>query len=249
MNQPLVTRFLDIRDIPALLKLETRQWQDHQAADAETLHKRIESHPQLCIGSFCAHSGEVLASLFMRPISQQELQQARSWTDCAVGTGNTSLANCGGSLFGISLTSVDPDAVSAICEFFWPLALKNGWHEIYFGSPIPGLERALLADPSLDVTSYVKSRRGGLPRDPQLRYYHGRGIQEIVAVLPNYFPHAASLNYGVMLRCRVPFSRWQSLWALLPKGLLQAVVRWLFILSGVSAGRPKPPSGLEGVNP
>ncbi|MFM8900099.1 MAG: hypothetical protein ACKOF9_09145 [Burkholderiales bacterium] len=184
MNKPLVTRFLDTRDIPALLALETRQWEDHQAADAQALHQRIASHPRLCIGSFCARSGEALASLFMRPISQQELQQARSWIDCAVGK-QAALATCpGSSLFGISLTSVAPEAAQALFDFFWPHALKNGWHDIYLGSPIPGLQRARQADPSLDVMAYATAKRGGLPRDTQLRYYHRKGFQEIVSVLP-----------------------------------------------------------------
>lgn len=243
-----VTRFLTVSDIPALLRLERRQWEAHQAASPETLRQRIENHPQLCMASFCAQSGEALASLFMRPISQQEIQQARTWTDCSVGAspGPTGQRRC--SLFGISLTSVEPQAALALFDFFWPHALKNGWRDIYLGSPIPGLQRALATDPQLDVHTYVHAKRGGLPRDTQLRYYHRKGFQEIVSVLPDYFPHEASLNHGVLLRGHVPLSQLNPLWALLPMELLQALLKGLVWLSGVQAGRARP-TDMQGVAP
>ncbi len=248
MTPQLVTRFLTVHDIPALLQLEERQWETHQAASAEALRQRIEKHPELCIGSFCVHGGEAFASLFMRPISQPELEQARSWADCASGTHQAQASKRCASLFGISLTSVDPQAALALFDFFWPHALKNGWRDIYLGSPIPGLQRALAADPNLDIHTYVHTKRGGLPRDTQLRYYHRKGFQQIVSVLPDYFPHEASLNHGVLLRGHVPLSRWNPVWSLLPMNVLQALLRGLVRLSGVQAGRAKP-SGMQGVNP
>ena len=42
-------------------------------------------------------------------------------------------------------------------------------------------------------------RHGGLPLDPQLRYYHRRGFKDLVAVRPDYFPHAGGTGYGVRL--------------------------------------------------
>lgn len=248
MPKVIVSRFLSVNDIPRLLQLEQCQWEAHQAADASALRQRIERHPDLCVGSFCARSGDVLASLFMRPISQREIQQARSWTECAVDRTDGSAAARGHSLFGISLTSVEPQAALALFDFFWPHALKKGWRDIYLGSPIPGLQRALAAEPSLDVSTYVHAKRGGLPRDIQLRYYHRKGFQQIVSVLPNYFPHEASLNHGVLLRGHVPLSRWWPLWSALPMGLLQALLKGLVRFSGIQAGRAKP-SGMQGVNP
>ena len=241
----LVTRFLALDDIPALLQLEIKQWKDHQAADAQTLRQRIESQPQLCIGSFCARTGRALASLFMRPISRDEIRQARRWADCAVGQSQSSADRRADSLFGISLTSVSPAAASALFEFFWPHALKAGWREIYLGSPIPGLVRALNAEPGLDVETYVHSRRGGLPRDAQLRYYHRKGFKQIVAVLPEYFPHEASRNYGVLLRGKVPLSTSLPIWGLMPRRLMNAVLKCLMSVSGVCVGTAKP-SVLEG---
>ncbi|MFM8899375.1 MAG: hypothetical protein ACKOF9_05415 [Burkholderiales bacterium] len=73
-------------------------------------------------------------------------------------------------------------------------------------------------------------------------------MRGLVQRFPNYFPHEASLNYGVLLRGKVPLSRLWPLWVCLPMGLLQAVLRSLMVLAGVQAGRAKP-SVLGGVNP
>lgn len=248
MSPRFATRFLTVHDIPALLQLERRQWEAHQAASAETLRQRLENQPRLCMASFCPQSGEALASLFMRPISGQEIQKARTWTDCSLGTSPGPTAERSSSLFGVSLTSVEPQAALALFDFFWPHALKNGWRDVYLGSPIPGLQRALAVDPQLDVHTYVHAKRGGLPRDTQLRYYHRKGFQQIVSVLPDYFPHQSSLNHGVLLRGQVPLSRWNPLWSLLPMELLQALLKGVVWLSGVQAGRAKQP-GLQGVTP
>jgi hypothetical protein len=94
------------------------------------------------------------------------------------------IARVSNSLFGISLTSVDPQAAAAIFEFFWPHALKNGWREIYLGSPVSGLKCALDQDSSLDAKTYIYARRGGLPLDPQLRYYRKKGFTDIVSFIP-----------------------------------------------------------------
>lgn len=52
----------------------------------------------------------------------------------------------------------------------------------------------------------------GHAQDPQLRYYWQKGFKTIVACKPDYFPHAASLDYGVVVRgasrCR-PWRRWR----------------------------------------
>ena len=74
---------------------------------------------------------------------------------------------------------------------------------------------------STDVERYVRERRGSLPRDPQLRYYHRRGFREIVAVRAGYFPHADSLDYGVVLRGRIPLARLWPLWRWVPLRFLQ----------------------------
>jgi hypothetical protein len=46
-------------------------------------------------------------------------------------------------------------------------------------------------------------------------------------VLPNYFPHAPSLDHGVLLRGDVPGAFLAPLWRRLPLGLIQRATQWL----------------------
>lgn len=195
----LISRQLRLDDIPALLQLESKQWDANQAATDEALRSRLLTHPDLCVGTFCMAKGEALSSLFMRPIQRESVLRARSWSDCTSGPGDTSTGSSH-SLFGISMTSVDPEALRCMEAFIWPKALSSGWQEIYLGSPMPGLRHAIGLDPTLSVNDYAHARRRGLPRDVQLRYYHQKGLTDIVAVLPGYFPYEEALDYGVMLR-------------------------------------------------
>ena len=196
-------RFLQPQDISALMVLEHKKWNHEQAAAEVDIAQRIAAHPQFGIGAFSTTTGEALASLFMKPITDAQLQEARTWADCAKPQG-AAQAHASQALFGISLSSVDAEAVDALFEFFWPYALKGGWRHIYLGSPVPGLARWQQANPDQPAEAYVFSTRSGLPRDPQLRYYWGKGFKRIMACKPNYFPHDASLDYGAVIRGQIP---------------------------------------------
>ncbi|MET0209064.1 MAG: hypothetical protein ABW220_08470 [Burkholderiaceae bacterium] len=229
MHPAPIARFLCHEDIPALLRLESSQWDPHQSADASTLRERIEQHPGLCVGAFGARSGAALASLFMRPPTHERATRARRWADSARGAAPCPQGRRADALFGISLTSIEPAAVTALMRFFWPHALKGGWRRIYLGSPMPGLDRALERDPGLDVDRYARTRRGALPLDPQLRYYHRHGFTRLVAVQADYFPHAASRDHGALLCGKVPLSEGAALWRVLP-------LRWLVALTDALGG-------------
>ncbi|MCH8618860.1 hypothetical protein [Undibacterium sp. TS12] len=246
MSLTIVPRFLTIDDISTLLELESRQWTSNQAASADKLRKRLLDYPKLCLGAFCSHTGKALASLFMRPISPEEVAHARRWEDC-VEAAHDSTERKTSSLFGISLTSVEPRAVAALFSFFWPHALKNGWRQIYLGSPIPGFKRALENNPSLDANTYAHSQaRGGkLPFDPQLRYYYGKGFTRIVAVLPDYFPHDASLDHGVLIQGTVPLSQLWLVWQRLPFKILKVILHCVEYVEDTYAEYMKPRPGLK----
>lgn len=198
-TRPLISRHLRVDDIPALLRLEVQQWSEAQAADAQAMQDRMEAYPELCVGSFCGETGEALCSLFMRPVEREIIFNVRSWDECAghLVPGQSSSSR---SLFGISLTSLDPEAMRAMEAYIWPQLLRQGWREIFLGSPMPGLFQALRQDPTVTVNDYARGKRRQLPRDVQLRYYHQKGLTDIVTVLPSYFPHPASLDYGALLR-------------------------------------------------
>jgi hypothetical protein len=225
------TRWLTEHDVPALLELERRQWQAHQAASAATLTQRIRLHPRLSVGAFCSQSGAALCSLFMRPIGDTQvaaLRQGAAWHECEAASAHA--AQQRRDLFGISLTSVDTRAVRDVMAFFYPYALRSGWRRIYLGSPMPGLTDALNREPGLKPADYAARHRGRLPLDPQLRYYHRHGFKTLVAVAPDYFPHADSLNHGAILMGRVPLSWLHPLWRTLPSALLGHSSRLLFKL-------------------
>ncbi len=204
-------RFLGPHDLPALLELERVKWDDEQAASRADLASRIAAYPGLSVAAFCPRTGCMLASLFMRPVETDFWQRAASRKDCV----EQPVPERSNSLFGISLSSREAGCVEALLEFFWPHALKRGWSHIYLGSPVPGLRDWWRHHPHGSVEGYVKRRRGGLPADPQLRYYHSRGFREIVCVKPGYFPHARSLDHRVILRGSMPLSP-LPVWRVLP---------------------------------
>lgn len=217
-------RLLQTHDIPCLLVLEHKKWSEGQAASAEAMAQRIAAHPELCMGAFCPHTGEALASLFLKPISDAQLQSARTWADCAE-VGSPHGTPPGRDLFGISLSSICPQGVEAIFAYFWPRALKAGWRQVYLGSPVPGLARWRSGEPHAPAESYVYATCRGRPQDPQLRYYWQKGFKTIVACKADYFPHPASLDYGAVLRGRIPLSRLAPLWRLVPLSWLRGLER------------------------
>lgn len=226
-------RLLRVEDIEQLLILERRKWDDAQAASAQAMAQRIAAHPALCIGAFCPRTGEALASLFLKPFSKAQLHGARTWADCVATDTHRPDGDTGcRDLFGISLSSISADAVDAIFMYFWPRALKAGWRQIYLGSPVPRLARWLEGQPGprVSVESYVHARRRGAPQDPQLRYYWRKGFRTIVACRPDYFPHAASLDHGVILRGRIPLSALAPVWRHVPLRWLQGMGRWLAVV-------------------
>jgi hypothetical protein len=231
----LQTRFLKPEDIPALLELERSKWEPHQAADHDALLQRIQTFPTLCIGSFCAQDGQALASLFLRPVSSAVFTAPTRWEHTASALTAPYLeGQQQRSLFGISLSSNDAQAVGEIFRFFYPRALKAGWRDIYLGSPIPGFRKALGQNSQLSVWQHVHAKRkfhGDEPLDPQLRYYFKKGFRQIVSIHENYFPHTESLDYGVVLRGVIPLSQPRRLWRFTPMCILESFAALLFGLA------------------
>jgi len=224
----LTVRFLQRDDIDRLLVLEHQQWTPRQAASGEQMQQRMEVYPELCLGVFCPYSGAALASAFLRPVRRADVERARTWEDCACLDEDRLPRGSSRSLFGISLTSVHPGAVRPMMQFMWVQAMQQGWRDIYLGSPVPGLRRALQRDPMQEIEDYVRRRRHGLPVDPQLRYYHGKGFREIVAVRRDYFPHDESLDCGAVLRHVLPFSELDWLLRQMPPRVLRHIATSLY---------------------
>jgi hypothetical protein len=221
------TRYLQAYDVPGLLELEQSKWEPNQSAEARALLERIHAFPTLCIGCFCLDSGKVMASLFMRPVTPAIFSAPTRWEHTANTIALPALEDAmTRSLFGISLSSRRAEAVQEIFRFFYGRALKAGWKDIFLGSPIPGFEKACQGEPPLSVWRYVHAKRRANPSeplDPQLRYYFRKGFHQIVSIQENYFPHRQSLNYGVILRGRLPFSNAEWFWGILPSSVANSL--------------------------
>lgn len=219
----VITRRLRLGDIPALLELEHRQWTPEQSASADDFRERMRANPTLCNGAFDAATGELLASLFCKPTSETEWLRPGDWKTSAALTPSTPLPprHDGAALFGISLTSVEPGAALQLIAYQYLNAIRGGKRYVYLGSPMPGLSRHLARHPEVSVQEYAFAKRSGLPLDPQLRYYHGKGFRDIVSVRENYFPHAASRDYAAILRSRVPLPWLRPLLLVCPESLLR----------------------------
>lgn len=216
-TQPLA-RHLRLSDIPSLMALEQQKWTAEQAASAEVMAARIAAYPGLCFGAFCPHTGKALSSLFLKPTSRALLEAARSWDDCANLETRPSEQDLRRErlLFGISMSSTSPRAVDVMLDFYLVQLIRHGWRGVVLGSPIPGLRNWKLDHPHGRVEDYVYSTVRGRPRDPQLRYYDHKGFHQILKVLPNYFPHEASLDHGVLIATRIPLAWAAPLWRQLP---------------------------------
>lgn len=220
------TRYLETKDIPALLDLEHAKWDRHQAASAASLRQRLEAYPQLCIGTFCLRTGKALASLFMRPINPAMFIAPTRWDITANLPHHSDRSADSRSLFGISLSSNSADAVNAIFRFFYPRALKAGWRDVYLGSPIPGFQQARQKNPNLTAWEYVHKKKKSCSRepcDPQLAYYFKKGFKRIVSIQADYFPHGPSMDYGVILHGVIPLSRPKRLWQRMPLTVIESM--------------------------
>ncbi|MGI5197868.1 hypothetical protein ACQEVY_30275 [Streptomyces sp. CA-288835] len=204
-DRPPTARDIEVRllrpdDADGLMELEEVKWTEEQSGSREGLIQRIEENPQLNAGAFSVITGKVLTSLFVKPITAEKARTALSWEECAKADSPSPRPNAKRSLFGVSLSSIDGDAVTAVFQFFLPHVRALGYHDVYLGSPLPGLDAWKRANPEVPVGDYVYAKRNGLPLDPQLRYYHGKGFQSIVACKENYFPHERSLDYAAVIR-------------------------------------------------
>lgn len=227
VSDKLEARRATVADIDVLMALERSKWTEEQSTSAEEMRARILAYPELSLAVFCPTTGEALASCFLKPISLEALRRAETWADCAAVEPRPPKTR---ALFGISLSSISPAAVDAIGIYLWSQCLRGRWREIYLGSPVPGLRAWRLKNPDVPIAEYVFAKRRGLPLDPQLRYYFGKGYRRIIAWKAGYFPHAASLDHGVIIRAATPLAWAWPLWSVVPTGWIRRLGSLYFSL-------------------
>jgi len=89
----------------------------------------------------------------------------------------------------------------------WINMIKNNKKGIFIGSRMPGYHRYKEKYSDIPPEDYIKLKRHGKLRDPELRMYEKDGVCP-VKILPEYFPDPASENYGVLLYRKNPFYNW-----------------------------------------
>ena len=189
-----------MRDVPALRRLEIEKWRTEGATE-DLLAERIRNTPGLSWGAF-EQDGLARASCFIMGAQRADILAARSWAEItAQGTAATHDPRAR-FWFGISLSSEDARDLAAVLIEVSMAMLRRGIRAVYLGSPLPGFRRWKVANPEGTVDAYVHGTLAGGSKyhaDPALQYYLGLGFK-IVQTLPDYFPHEASMNYGVVLR-------------------------------------------------
>lgn len=231
-KENIIVRFIKPDDIPALLELEHTRWNDSQAASTNEMLERINKYPEFSVGAFAAETGKALASLFTRPAYSHAIEQAKNWYECVHSEEKGTNKKSYDALYGISLSSCDKNAIELIMIFLFPIVLKYGIKKCYLGTPIPGLTTWMDHNPHKTVTEYIFDKQRKIPQDPQLRYYQTLGFKQIVAIKPDFFPHDASLNYGVLICGKVPFFQLAYIFKMVP-------FTWLHKLAEMIL--PKPP--------
>ncbi len=226
----IIVRKLSLNDIDKLIILEKKKWLENQLPNKITLATRINAYPELSFGAFCSVNNDALASLFLKPTNLNIFRNSDkvTWESCSKIT-EESLNTTYKYLFGISLTSICPEATDKIFAYFYGYLLKENYRSVLLGSPIPGYQKALEKEANLCVYEYVNRKspsKPKLPYDPQLRYYYKRGFHHIISIQPDYFPHENSKDYGVILEGHIPLRELGFIWRHLPQSLLQKICCW-----------------------
>ncbi len=195
-------RCLKVRDLAKLRELELEKWGE-DGATADMLESRIRCAPAYGWGYHDA--GKITASCFVMGGDRHRILSAASWFEATDQGYATSHDPRSRTWFGISLSGTDPVAVHAVLNEVRLKMLQDGVREVYLGSPIPSFSKWKKKNPQGTIQDYARQRRGrsGRHPDPLLAYYESLGF-EIICVKPHYFPHAASEDYGVLVRLRNP---------------------------------------------
>lgn len=202
-------RTATLSDIEELVILEKNAWGEN-GASALKLSSRIKTFPEGNIIAF--YQDRMVGYLCFQYVPNVIDWGHFSWDEV---TDNGTMANshCPDAehMYGISL-SVHKAMSGQKLGFgltlqAWINMILNNKRGIFIGSRIPGFKRYRERHPEITAEEYIKLKRHGKLRDPELRMYEKDGVCAI-KVLPNYFPDPASENYGVLLYRKNPFYNW-----------------------------------------
>lgn len=196
-------RLMTPSDIGAVVFLEQQVWGD-QAATKENLINRMQTYAK---GSWLLmRNDEVIGYAAVVRTSKKILEQCATWAEYTDNGNACSVYDATGDyLFGISLTvkahqqllGAGQHLAARLAQF----AVDEGCCQIILGARMPHYHKHV----SLAASDYVRAMRASRRLvDPELRFYTRLGLQ-MIAVRKNYFPDAASHDYGVMMAWRNPY--------------------------------------------
>ncbi len=204
----LEVRQLTFKDLRSLEALEIKKW-GQNGASLNLLNSRIANSPNFSWAVF-DDKNEALASCFVMGSSHEKILNSKSWfesTDNGTAKTHDSEAKV---WFGISLSGDHPPAVDLLLKEVCANLFRQGVQSVYLGAPIPGYSFWKEFNPKGSVEDYVHSfkivRRKKIYRDPLINYYCQLGFK-IVKVLPDYFPHEKSDDFGVLIRLDNPLAK------------------------------------------
>jgi len=214
-NSKFIFRPAELADIPGLLKLEQNTWGEN-GANNHQLTSRIKTFPE---GNILAiYEGKIVAYLSFEYVDNIINYPLFSWDDITdQGLIEKSHRPNGNYMYGINISvhksMSGQQLIFRLTLQAWANMILTNKVGIFMGSRMPGYKNYKKYHPDITPEEYVKVKRNGKTRDPELRMYEKDSLC-IVKVLPEYFPDPASENYGVLLYGKNPFYNWpfRKLW-------------------------------------
>jgi len=211
-----VFRPATLADVPNLVKLEQNVWGESGAKSLQ-LSSRIKIFPA---GNIIAlYENRVVGYLSFEYVDNVVNLSHFSWDDITDnGTIVKSHKFQEKYMYGINLsvhkTMSGQQLGFGLTLQAWINMILNNKKGIFIGSRMPGYRAYKRHHPGITAEEYVKLKRNGKLRDPELRMYEKDGVCP-VKVLPEYFPDPPSENYGVLLYRKNPFYNWpfRRFWA------------------------------------
>lgn len=205
-----------LADITELVELEQNVWADN-GANALKLKSRIEIFPA---GNIIAlYEARIVGYLSFEYVGNVVNLAHFSWDSITDnGTIVRSHKPYEKYMYGISLsvhkTMSGQQLGFGLTLQAWISMILNNKKGIFIGSRMPGYRNYKKYHPEIIPEEYIKLKRHGKLRDPELRMYEKDGVCS-VKVLPEYFPDPPSENYGVLLYRKNPFYNWplRGFWA------------------------------------
>ncbi len=207
-------------DIDDIVTLEKYVW-GKEGADRKKIYSRISIFPD---GNIIAiYQERIVGYVSFQYVDDITNDLNLSWNDI---TDNGKIVDShktdGKYIFGINISvhgSVSGKNLGTLLIFqVGANLILNNKIGVFLGSRIPGFKSYKKSNPDISADDYVKLRRNGQLRDPELRMYNKEGLMP-VKIIPNYFPDEASLNYGVLLYYRNKFYKWP----------FKRIFNWLFL--------------------